>query len=101
MADDEPKSAIELAMERLQKQDQEQGLEKRQVTDDQKAAIAEVRRKYEAKLAECEILHTSKLAGVYDPVERQTLEDAYHRERDRLIVRRESKIEEIRSGSGV
>lgn len=100
MADDEPKSAFELAMDRLRKQDQEEGLEERQVTDDQKAAIAEVRRTYEAKLAECEILHTSKLAGVQDPVERQTLEDAYYRERDRLAARRESKIEEIRSGKG-
>lgn len=98
MADDEPKSAIELAMERLQKQDQEQGLEERQVTDEQKAAIAEIRRTYEAKLAECEILHTSKLAGLYDPEERRTVEDGYHRERDRLSARRESKIEEIRSG---
>ncbi len=97
MADEEPKSAVELAMERLRKQDREQGVDQRRVTDEQKTAIAEVRRIYEAKVAECEILHTSKLAGVHDPAERQTLEDGYRRERDRLAARRESKIENIRS----
>ena len=41
--DDEPKSAYELAMERLRKKDAESGAESRPLTDEQRAAIAEVR----------------------------------------------------------
>ena len=60
MADDRPmKSSFELAMERLKKQDAEAGIEVRAVTDAQKAAIAEVRNFYEAKLAEQQVLHQS------------------------------------------
>ena len=55
MADDQkPKIGDELAMERLRKQDEEAGVERRPVTDAQKAAIAEIRNFYEAKLAELE-----------------------------------------------
>ena len=57
MAEDEPKSAYELAMERLQKKDAEEGVEHRPLSDAQKAAIAEVRSQYEAKLADIEIRH--------------------------------------------
>ncbi len=46
MADDGPKSAYELAMERLRKKDQEAGEDDRPLTDEQKSAIAEVRSFY-------------------------------------------------------
>ena len=55
------KSAYELAMERLRKGDADAGIERRPVTDAQKAAIAEIRNFYEAKLAEVEVLHTSRV----------------------------------------
>jgi hypothetical protein len=61
MAGDEaPKSAYELAMERLRKKDAEEGVERRPLTDAQRTAIAEVRNFYEAKLAEIEVLHQDK-----------------------------------------
>jgi hypothetical protein len=93
-----PKSAYELAMERLRKKDQEEGIEARTVTESQKAAIAEVRNFYEAKLAEAEVLHQSKLRVLFDPVARETLDQEYRRDRERLISERDSKIEKIRSG---
>ena len=53
MPDDKPmKSSYELAMERLRKKDQEAGVEAKPVSETQKAAIAEIRNFYEAKMAE-------------------------------------------------
>jgi len=48
---DEPKSAYELAMERLKKKDAEAGVVEQKLTDAQKAAIADARNFYESKLA--------------------------------------------------
>ena len=69
-----PRTAFELAMERLRKQDEEAGVETRSVTDAQKASIAEVRNFYEAKLAEAEVLHQSTLRTLMDPAARDVLE---------------------------
>ena len=61
MADqDAPKSAYELAMARLRKKDQEEGVVDRPITDEQRAAIAEARKVGEARLAEREIMHQSR-----------------------------------------
>ena len=49
-------------MERLKKQDADAGVERQAVTDEQRAAIAEIRNFYEAKLAELEVMHQSKCA---------------------------------------
>ncbi len=51
MTEGAPKSAYELAMERLRRKDAEEGVERAPVTDAQKAAIAEIRNFYEARLA--------------------------------------------------
>jgi len=98
VSDQGPKSAYELAMERLKKKDQEAGIEERPVTDEQRAAIAEVRRVYEAKLAEREILHRASLRKTQDPEERATLEEQYRRDRERVTSERDRKIEEARRG---
>jgi LPS O-antigen subunit length determinant protein (WzzB/FepE family) len=98
MTDEAPKSAYELAMERLRKRDREAGVEERTVTPEQKEAIADVRRVYEAKLAEREILHKSSLRKTADPAEREKLEEEYRRDRERLTSERDRKIEEIRKG---
>ena len=97
VADDKSlKSSFELAMERLRKQDAEAGIDERQVTDAQKAAIAEVRSFYEAKLAEAEVLHESKMRGSLDLEERDALAQQYRRDRERLTSERDAKIEKIR-----
>jgi hypothetical protein len=93
-----PKTALELAMERLRKKDEEAGVETRPVTDAQKASIAEVRNFYEAKLAEAEVLHQSKLRTLMDPAARDVLEQEYRRDRERLTSERDGKIEKIRRG---
>ena len=41
---DKPKSAIELAMERLRRKDAEQGVVYQPITDEQNSALAEARR---------------------------------------------------------
>ena len=99
MADDKGlKSAYELAMERLQKKDADAGITNVRLTDEQKAAIAEIRNFYEAKLAEAEVLHHSKLRAAADPAARETLEQEYRRDRERLTSERDRKIEKIRRG---
>lgn len=95
--DDEPKSALELAMERLKKKDAEQGVSEQPLTEDQKNAIAEVRSTYGAKLAQEEILFKSKVQGVFEYDPRQTLEEHYRRDVERLTSERDRKIEKIRS----
>jgi hypothetical protein len=98
MTEEAPKSAYELAMERLRKRDREAGVEERLVTPEQREAIAEVRKVYQAKLAEREILHKSSMRTTDDPAEREKLEEAYRRDRERLGSERDRKIEEIRKG---
>lgn len=96
MAADGPKSAFELAMERLRKQDAEAGVEERALTDAQKASIAEARQVYEARMAEREILHQAALrkATTYEEVER--LNEEFRRDKDRLATDRDRKTAEAR-----
>ena len=63
MSDDAPKSAYELAMERLRQKDKEASVEERPLTEKQKAAIAEARQFHQAKSAEREILHQAAMAA--------------------------------------
>ena len=98
MTDDAPKSAYELAMARLRKKDAEDGVTDKPPTDEQREAIAELRRVYEARLAEREILFQAALRKVRDPEAAQALDEEYRRDRDRLNGERERKLEEIRKG---
>lgn len=99
MSDEKPlKSSLELAMERLAKKDADAGISNTPVTDEQKAAIAEIRNFYEAKIAELEVLHQSKINGTFDPAERDVLAQQYHRERDHFNSERDFKIEKLRRG---
>jgi hypothetical protein len=97
MTDDQaPKSAYELAMERLKKKDAEEGVERQPITGAQKAAIAEIRNFYESKLAELEVLHQGAMRSLADPAERDAREQEYRRDRERLTNERETKIEKAR-----
>ena len=98
MSDDRPKSAIEIAMERLRQKDAAAGVAPQSLSESQKAAIAEVRSVYEAKLAHADVMHQSTLSRVTDPEARASFEAQYRRERERYTSERESKIEKIRSG---
>jgi hypothetical protein len=96
MPDESPKSAVELAMERLRRKDAEEGVVERAISADQKAEIAEVRSVYSAKIAQEEILYKSKLATVWEPEERAKLEEGYRRDIQRLSDERDRKIERVR-----
>jgi len=98
LPDDAPKSAYEIAMARLRKKDQEEGVSETPITDEQKAAIAEARKVAEARLAEREIMHRSALARAADPEALQKLEEEYRRDRERIGNDRDRKIAEIRKG---
>jgi hypothetical protein len=99
MADDKGvKSAYELAMERFKRQDKEAGLERKPLTDQQKAAIAEIRNFYEAKLAEADLLHQDKMLTTLDPAERAARDEEYRRDRERLSSERDAKIARARAG---
>jgi hypothetical protein len=99
MTDEKPlKSSLELAMERLARKDADAGVASKPVTDAQKAAIAEVRNFYEAKIAELEVLHQSKVNTTFDPEERDVLAQQYRRERDHFTSERDFKIEKLRRG---
>ena|SRR5258705_12881698 len=97
-----PKSAFELAMERLRKQDAEEGVTTRALTDEEKAAIAEVRSLYDSKIAEQEILQASAMKHLQaaDPAEREEVERRFRRERERLASERNAKVDKIRRGDG-
>jgi hypothetical protein len=92
------KSAYELAMERLRREDKEAGIEHRPLTDAQKASIAEIRSFYDAKIAERDVLHQSKLRRVFDPAERAALEEEFRRDRERFASERDAKVEKARRG---
>jgi hypothetical protein len=96
MTDEAPKSALELAMERLKKKDAEQGVSDRPLSEEQKNEIAEVRKTYAAKLAQEEILFKSKMQGMMDFEARKTMQDNYRRDVERLNHERDRKIEKIR-----
>ena len=99
MADDAPKTAYELAMERLRKKDGEASAEDRPLTDTQKAAIAEIRQFYKAKSAELEILHQAALRKTATREEIDQLSDNLRRDNERLASERDRKIAEIRRES--
>jgi len=96
--DDKPKSAIELAMERLRRKDAEQGVVDQPMTEEQKSAIADARSLHASRTAELEILHRSKMRAVFDAAERAQAEDAYRRELQRINDDLERKVRKIRGG---
>jgi hypothetical protein len=93
MGDERPKTAYEIAMERFRQTD---SAVERPLTDAQKAAIAEARQMYQARVAEREILHHSKVRQVASQEELTQLNDALRRDMERLATDRDRKIAEIR-----
>ena len=96
MSDEAPKSAYELAMERLRKKDVDEGVVDKPMSEEQKARIAEIRNVYAAKLAQEEIIQKSKLATTWDPEARAKLEEGHRREMQHLHDERDRKIAKVR-----
>jgi hypothetical protein len=92
------KSAYELALEQLDssgigRPDQDA------LSEETRAAVAEIRRKAEAKLASLEILHGQRLAELGDPTTRQQAEQEYRAEKAGIIERRERDIDRLRASA--
>ena len=97
--DDAPKSAYEITLERLKQQDREAGIEDKPLTHEQRERIAELRKLYEAKLAEREILHHASLRKASHDLEAtEKLDAEYRRDRERLVSERDRKIAQARAG---
>ena len=97
MADDDaPKTAYEIVLERLRQKDREQGVEEHPLTDVQRGEIANIRKTYEARFAEREILHQSSVRKLQGSAEQETLEEEYRRDRERLGSERDRKIKKVR-----
>ncbi len=90
-------------MERLRKKDAEDGVTNRPLTDQQKAAIAEVRSLYNSKIAEQDVLQQSAMKYVRspDPAELEEIARPFRYERERLASERDAKVERIRRGEGL
>ena len=88
-------------MERLRKKDAAAGVSTRPITDEQRAAIAEVRSLSDSKIAEQNILQQSamnRLLGA-DPAELDVVASQFRRERERLASERDAKVEKLRRGA--
>lgn len=102
--DDAPKSAWEIALEKLQRKDEKEGGAPAHLTAEQKKRIAALRKEYEAKAAELEILHQSRLKMAYsaeDPAaELLKINEGYQRDRRRVEEEREERIGKVRDNRG-
>lgn len=95
---DQPRSRLEIVMERLRKKDADAGVEETTLTDEQRAEIAEARSIHEAKVAERRIMHQSAILTVFDPAEREQLDELFRRDLERLESDRDARIRRIRAG---
>jgi hypothetical protein len=93
-----PKSAYELAMEKLRRKDAEAGVEEQVLTDAQREAIAEARSLHDSRVAERRILHQSAIVATLDPAERDERDAELRRDLERFASERDAKIRKIRSG---
>lgn len=93
---DELKSALEIALEKIQEQEE---TEVKKLTDEQREAISEIRKKYQARIAEAEINHQSRIrkaveSGAFDQIEK--LKEQMVEEKRRLTAEMERKVEKAR-----
>ena len=65
------------------------------LTDAQRAAIAEVRSVYEAQVAERRIMHQSAVGSVFDPAILEERESELRRDLDRFERERDEKIKRV------
>lgn len=86
------KSAYELAMERLEKEDPSAN---KPLTDEQREQLAELDTVYAAKIAEREVFLKGKLATAA-PEEKEQMREQLKQERLRLEEEREAKKDKIR-----
>ena len=93
-----PKSAYELAMERLTAQDRAEGIKTRPLTDAQKKEIAGIRQKAKAALAEVEILRDKSISQAQGDREKLAqIDEHYLIDRKRIESRQEDDVARIKA----
>ncbi len=102
MSDDKPKSAYEITLEKLKRQDRARGeAAPAALSDGQKKTIAEIRRVSQARLAEREILYRSERTKILsDPegaAKLEKIEGDYAADRRRIEEDRDRQIESVRA----
>jgi hypothetical protein len=95
-----PKSAVDLAMERLRALDRKAGVEKAALSPAQKEKIGEARRIATSRFAEREILFREAMQRTEDPAAREKAEREYQLDRQRITDGCERAIEAIRRQTG-
>ena len=95
-----PRTAYDLAMEKLEAKDRESGVKETSLSDVQKESIAEARRVAASRLAEREILFRDAMRKTPDPAEREKAEEGYRIDRQRIADDQDRAIESIRGGHG-
>ena len=97
---DAPKSAWEIALEKLSRQDKERGESgPATLTDAQKQGIAAARQRHQARVAEGEILHRANLAKAGEDSEALAkVEEEYRIDRRRSEDQRDRELAEVRAG---
>lgn len=91
------KSAYELALERMQ-QDGIEPPREDSMDEEARDAVAEIRRRAEAKLAELEILHKDRLVRAVSPADQEKERSELELDCSRIKEDRDRQIERLRKG---
>jgi hypothetical protein len=98
MSNDAPKSALELVMERLRKQDEAKGITQVTLTDAQREAIGEAKKQHEARIAQRRIMYQSDTSSTFDPAVLAERHEELRRNLDRFEREHEEVLARIRRG---
>jgi hypothetical protein len=98
VSEGEPKSAVEIAMEKLRARGD---FSETPLSDEQKAEIADIRSQYRARIAEWEIKQQDKIAKATSFEELEGFKEELAREKTRLNEKMESEVQKVRDQSGV
>ncbi|HXG70165.1 MAG TPA: hypothetical protein VNJ04_06065 [Gemmatimonadaceae bacterium] len=93
---DNPKSALEIVMERLKKRDADAGVTETPLTDEQRAQIAEARNVYESRVAQRRIMHQSETSSVFDPAALDIAHEELRRDLAQFESEQDAKVRAIR-----
>ena len=97
MSEGEPKSSVELAMEKLRARGD---FPDNPLSDEQKAEIAEIRSQCRAKIAEWEIKQQDKIRQATSFEELEGFKEELAREKTRLNENMEAEVQKVRDRKG-
>ena len=93
MSEDEPRSAVEIALEKLRARGD---FSQKPLTDEQKAQIAEIRTRYKARIAELEINQQDKMNKASSHEELESFKEELVKEKTRLNEKMEAEVRKVR-----